>query len=114
MFEMHSYCKGCNKKLRIGYNGKTGFCRSCSQRGENNSMFGKRLPQETIEKNRIKQREASTLLWENEEYRALVITNSSKPRHEQFGIEQRERVLKWYEEHPEQRELRSTQMKIMG
>lgn len=111
-FGLRKFCSKCHVKLRIGYGGKSGLCKKCSDKnhfGENNPMFGKRVIQtdEMNEKRRI----ASKNKWKDEDYRNRVITNSSKPRNESFGREQSKRVKEWYENNPEQRSLRSERMK---
>ena len=49
--------------------------------------------------------------WKNPEYRNKVIIGISKPKHSKFKHEQSIRITKWYEDNPNQRELRSNHMK---
>lgn len=66
---------------------------------------------ETIEKIKLKTSITSKTLWSKEAYREKVIKGVSKPRPESFKLEQSERITKWFQDNPNQRELRSRAMK---
>lgn len=103
-------CKKCNKVL--SRNNKSGFCNSHRDRsGVNNPFYGKTHDHETLITIKEKCRIASIELWKDDEYRNEVIVKSSKPRHEDFGKEQSIRVKLWYDDNPEQRDIRSKRMK---
>lgn len=97
-------CENANCKKFVSINHS--LCRSCRQIGKNNPIH-----QADINKLRESCRRASKKLWENEEYRNKVITNSSKPRNNKFKEEQSERIKKWFDENPEQKEIRSQYMR---
>lgn len=95
-----------NNSCKNFVNIKNSLCRSCRQLGENN-------PIHTVDKEKFKDscRQATKKLWENEEYRNKVITNSSKPRNSEFKKEQSIRIKKWFNENPRQKEIRSQYMR---
>jgi len=121
-YDLIKKCGKCGKEL-IKTN-QSGFCNVHRNRtGKNNPMFGKSVYEgwvhkygkkiadekklAALEKNKI----ASKKLWEDDNYRNAVITNSSKPRHENFKIEQSKRIKQWYVDNPEQRKIRSISLK---
>lgn len=109
-FNLLCYCLKCNKEISCG--NKTGYCNSCRDRtGENNPFFQKHHTKETIDDLKNKCSVAAKKLWEDDEYREKVITNMSKPRNEQFAMDQSKRALEWYKNNPEQRVIRSEIMK---
>jgi len=91
---------------------KSGFCNHHRDRtGKNNPFFGHKHSQATKNATWQKLSRNSKENWKNDEYRNKVITRSSKPRHPGFGEIQRAGALRMYEEHPEQRQIRSERMK---
>ena len=92
----------CKKYVNI----KNSLCRSCRQMGENN-------PIHNVDKEKFKENISKALkkTWMNEEYRNKVIKGISKPRPEQFKKEQSKRIKKWFDENPEQKEIRSQYMR---
>lgn len=78
--------------------------------GKNNPFYGKSHSLETIKIIKEKARITSLNKWQDPVYRNKVITNSSKPRHKNFGAEQSERIKKWYIDNPEQKEIRRESM----
>src|ERR1035437_4660142 len=106
----YTHCQKC--KNPVSKNCRSGVCNKCRDRkGENNPFFGKKHNRKMIEDTKKKCAELSRQLWKDDEYRNKEIRGVSKPRREGFGDEQSERVLKWYEENPEQIMLRSEAMK---
>lgn len=102
-------CPKCGKKLLK--DNKTGFCNKHHDRtGKNNPFFGHHHTEEFKKENKVRCKINSTLLWKNPQYRNKVIKGTSKPRKKEFKKEQSERITKWYEDNPEQRELRSISM----
>jgi len=79
-------CIECKKPLAFG--NKTGYCGKCFDA----SSYWKKL-------------------WKDIEYRNSVIQGVSKPRIESFKSAQSIRVKKWYENNPDQREIRRRSMK---
>lgn len=93
-------------------NNKSGFCQKHRDRtGKNNNFYGKHHKPETKEIIRKKCQSATINLWKEEEYRKKVIKGLSKPRPDKFKKEQSVRMMKWYEDNPEQRDIRSKSMK---
>jgi G:T-mismatch repair DNA endonuclease (very short patch repair protein) len=108
--KMRKKCFTCGKLL-LDKN-ISGFCNLHRDRnGENNPFYGKRHKTETIERMKEKTRNASKNLWRNKEYRDKVILGMSKPRSLKFKAEQSIRVAEWYKNNPNQRTLRSVNMK---
>lgn len=108
--KLNKRCLVCDKLL-LDTN-KTGFCKKhrdiC---GKNNPFYGKKHSTETIEKIKEKNRDISTSLWKNDTYRNKVICGVSKPRKPEFKNEQSIRIKEWYDNNPNQREIRSCYMK---
>ncbi|MFA5174775.1 MAG: DUF559 domain-containing protein [Candidatus Pacearchaeota archaeon] len=110
VYKLNRRCLKCNK-LIVDHS-KTGYCNKHRDRsGKNNPFHGRKHTKESIEKAKIKISIASKNLWKDPIYREKVIRNSSKPRKESFKKEQSERLIKWYTDNPEQRKIRSKQMK---
>lgn len=108
-FGLIRICKKCGKE--VSKNCKTNICNHCRDRsGKNNPFYGKKHKKESIEKAKIKCSNASKKNWENQKYRDKVIKATSKPRKKSFGEEQSKRVLQWYKDNPEQKEIRSKLM----
>ena len=93
---------GCKNIVNI----KNSLCRSCRQLGENN-------PIHKVDKEKFRENISKSLkkTWLNEEYRNKVIKGISKPRPEHFKKEQSIRIKKWFDENPEQKEIRSQYMR---
>lgn len=109
-YKLGKKCLKCGSRL-LDKN-KTGFCNKHRDRtGKNNPFFGKHHSKETIEKSRPKLSSASKKLWQKKEYRDKVIKGVSKPRREGFKAEQSARVTQWYQDHPEQRTVRSVALR---
>lgn len=110
-FNLHKYCKICGCTLPE-YN-ISGFCNNHRDRtGVNNPFFGKQHKKETIDKAKIKCKEYTKKLWQNNTYREAVIANATgKTRSDKFKKEQSERVSQWYKNNPVQLEIRSNAMK---
>jgi G:T-mismatch repair DNA endonuclease (very short patch repair protein) len=103
-------CSKCQNP--VSKNCKTGFCNSCRDRsGINNPFFGRTHNIETIDAMKIKCRIKSKELWLKDDYRSKVIERSSKPRHKDFKVNQSKNTKKYYNEHPEQKIVRSIEMK---
>lgn len=103
-------CLKCKKS--VSKNCKTGFCNACRDRsGINNPFFGKTHKEETINAMKAKCKEKTEMLWLNDDYRNKVIERSSKPRHKNFKESQSKTIKQYYEDHPEQKQLRSIKMK---
>ena len=103
-------CSKCGASLSKGCK-KGDVCKKCYDwTGKSNPFFGKKHSTETVEKIRDKTSIVSLENWKNEDYRRRVILGTSKPRRSGFGKEQSKRVLKWYQENPEQKHLRSERM----
>ena len=110
MFNLILKCKTCGKEL--SKNNRSGYCNIHRDRtGANNPFFGKTHSVKTIRQLKEKCAIASKKMWEDDEYRNKVITNSSKPRSEQAKKNISEAVTKWYEDNPNEREKRSEYMK---
>lgn len=109
----HGLLKLCVKcKVIITRKATGDYCNRCRDRsGANNPFYGKTHSEDTKNILVDKCRAATTKMWEDEEYRNKVISGTSKPRREEFKIEQSERVTKWYEDNPDQRGLRSIAMR---
>jgi G:T-mismatch repair DNA endonuclease (very short patch repair protein) len=108
-FNLLYYCEVCGEE--ISHN-KTNCCNHCRDRnGENNPFFNKTFSKDALERISSKNRIATTEKWKNEEYRSNIISKVSKPRREGFKEEQSARVIKWYKENPDQRDIRSIAMK---
>jgi Zn-finger nucleic acid-binding protein len=60
---------------------------------------------------KIKCRIKSKELWLKDDYRSKVIERSSKPRHKDFKTDQSKSTKKYYNEHQEQKVIRSIKMK---
>jgi len=102
-------CKTCN--IFITDTNKTGFCIKHNKIGSLNPFFGKKHSKESLELSRIKNIKSSCKNWQNPIYREKVIKSISKPRNDNFKKQQSKRFKKWYEDNPEQRQIRSNQMK---
>ena len=104
------YCQFCNRK--ISRRNKKRICTHCLDRsGVKNPFYGKLHSKETIEKSKIKIQQKLKNKWKEKEYREKVIKAISKPRYENFGTEQSERIKQWYIDNPEQRIIRRNKMK---
>ena len=109
-FKLNRVCPTCG--IRVSDTNKSGSCnRHRDRTGTNNPFYGKRHSKETIEAMTEKTRAATIKKWEDPEYRNKVIEGTSKPRRISFKKEQSARITKWYEDNPEQREIRSKRMK---
>lgn len=109
-YKLNKKCKKCGRPI-IDKN-KSGFCNHHRDRtGKNNPFYGKKHKRETIEKAKRKLSKISKNLWQDPVYRQKVIAGVSKPRKESFRKEQSERIKQWYQNNPEQREIRSEHMK---
>lgn len=109
-FNLIQRCKVCNKELIKG--NKTGYCSIHRDRtGKNNSFYGKTHNKQTVDKIKEKTRETSKKLWEDPEYRKKVIDGTSKPRSEEGKQNISNAVKGWYDDNPNQKELRSNMMK---
>jgi G:T-mismatch repair DNA endonuclease (very short patch repair protein) len=103
-------CQKCGKL--VSKNCKSGFCNTCRDRsGVNNPFYGKHHTKETIDNIKLNTSLSTTELWKNIEYRNKVIKGASKPRKPSFSDEQSKRILQWYIDNPEQREIRRSHMK---
>lgn len=100
-----------NHKKILKENGER-LCTSCCKKGERNGFYGKTHTEDTINQIKSTASEISKRHWQDPEYRKRVIDGVSKPRREGFGKEQSERITQWYEDNPEQRNIRSEQMKM--
>lgn len=109
-YSLKKRCKECNKLL-LNSN-KSGYCNIHRDRtGKNNSFYGKKHQQETINIIKRKNKLASENLWKNNIYRDKVISGVSKPRREGFKKEQSDRIKEWFKNNPEQRKIRSAHMR---
>jgi len=109
-YSLRKRCKKCNKAL-LNKN-KSDYCNIHRDRtGKNNSFYGKKHKQETIDTIKRKNKLISENLWKNKSYRNRIILGVSKPRREGFKEEQSIRIKKWFENNPKQRNLRSLCMK---
>ena len=103
-------CQSCGIELSKKCAGD--YCNHCRNRtGVNNPFYGKHHTKESIEQAKQKLRIISIEKWKDPEYRAKVIRGVSKPRSKQFKKEQSIRTKKWFEDNPEQRTIRSINMK---
>lgn len=103
-------CKVCCREI-LDKN-KTGYCVHCRDRhGETNPFYGKKHKKEVIEGMKVRLSIISKKNWKNQEYREKVIKAVSKPRRKEFGKEQSDRIIQWYKDNPNQREIRSESMK---
>lgn len=109
-FKLNRHCPKCGKL--ISDQNKTGFCNLHRNRtGANNSFYGKKHSEETLNRIKEKTKKASTELWKNEEYRNNVLAAvTGLKRSEQFKKEQSERVKHQFDD-PQQRKIRSERMK---
>jgi G:T-mismatch repair DNA endonuclease (very short patch repair protein) len=108
--KLHRICAVCGTS--ISDTNKSGCCNKHRDRtGPNNPFYGKTHSKETVDAMIEKTRIASTEKWKDPDYRKKVIDGTSKPRKASFKGEQSLRILKWYEDHPEQRASRSKDMK---
>lgn len=109
-FNLIRKCINCGKELSKKCRGN--FCNKCRDRtGSLNPFYGKRHKEEIIDIIKFKLAEASRKNWTNPDYRDKVIKAMSKPRHDNFKLEQSARLIKWYNDNPEQRHIRSVAMK---
>jgi len=103
-------CLTCGKE--ISDKNKSGYCKKhLDVSGEKNPFYGKTFSEETLNRIKQKTREASIKKWQDPVYRDKNIKSTSKPRKPSFSIEQKIRIKKWYQDNPEQRDIRSVQMK---
>lgn len=110
MFDLLPRCDKCGKEL--SKNNKYGYCAKCRDKsGENNPFYGKQHSEEVIEKLRESSRISTHEKWKDPNFRNNIINKISKPRPEYFKKEQSERIKKWFDDNPEQREIRSNYMK---
>jgi G:T-mismatch repair DNA endonuclease (very short patch repair protein) len=111
-------CADCNSKIeRICSTknidkifNKVFYCNKCKYKGERNPFFGKTFKPETLERIKLKNSETFKRKWKDSEYREKVIKAISKPRRQGFKQEQSIRITKWFEDNPEQRNIRSKSM----
>lgn len=87
------------------------LCTSCCKKGSRNGFYGKTHTDDVVKQIKSVTKEKSTDLWKDPVYREKVVKGVSKPRREGFGEEQSERISQWYEDNPEQRDIRSIKMK---
>jgi len=110
-FNLHRRCLTCNKI--IGFKNKGNYCDKHRDRtGKNNPFYGKTHDREMIERTKNKLSKISKTLWEDPKYREKIKqTTTGLKRTDKFKKEQSQRVKKWYEDNPNQREIRSYHMK---
>jgi len=103
-------CLNCGKK--VSKNCRLGYCNNCRNRsGKNNPFYGKKHTKETIDKIKEVTSLASIEKWKDKEYRNKVIKAVSKPRRKGFKKEQSERIKKWFDDNPIQKDIRRKKMK---
>ena len=102
---LNKECKSCGKPLED--KNKSGFCQTHMNVGVNNPLYGKHPSQETI----AKRTQAIKKRWEDDEFRSEMAKKFSKPRRMGFKEEQSKRMTEWYEDNPEQREIRRESMR---
>ena len=113
-FDLVLKCKKCNAILKhISKKRKTDYCNHCRDRtGINNPFFNKNHSNETKQHLSETSSISSKSLWQNDEYRNKVISHiTGLKRSDEFKEEQSKRIIKWYEENPEQQQIRSGYMK---
>lgn len=104
------FCKVCG--VEICCLNKTGCCTHCRDRnGENNPFFNKTHTKETRKILSVKTSKNNKELWKDKIYRDKVIKGTSKPRSDKFKKEQSERTTKWFKDNPEEKQIRSKNMK---
>ncbi len=109
-FNLLCFCKVCGKEICCL--NKSKCCTHCRDRtGTNNPFYNKNHSENTIKILKEKNRKNTKKLWLDENYRNKVIKRMSKPRSEKFKKEQSERITKWYTRNPDQRLIRSKNMK---
>lgn len=115
-YKLMRTCPTCGAK--VSDQNKSGFCnRHRDRTGANNSFFGKKHRQETLDKAKEKCREASLKLWQNEEYvervKAGLKSEKNLKAHssEEFRKKQSDNAIKQMQ-NEEQRKLRSQSMKL--
>ena len=109
-YKLNRTCPTCG--VRISDKNKSGFCKKHLDRtGENNPFFGKTHSKETREILKIKCKEATTKMWQDEEYRNKVIQNATGlKRDEKFKETQRQNAYKQFQD-KHQRDIRSERMR---
>lgn len=106
------YCLKCGKELSKNCKGE--HCGKHRDRsGANNPFYGKTHTAETKRRIVKQTRAASKKLCENESYRKKVIEGVSKPRNEEGKKNISNAVSEWYKSNPDQRIIRSQNMKRM-
>lgn len=109
-FNLLKLCVKCG--VEVSKTAKGDHCNRCRDRsGANNPFYGKTHDRETIERTKNKLSLISKELWGDPTYREKVVAGVSKPRRDSFKAEQSERMKKWYEKNPEQRDIRADHMR---
>lgn len=113
-FDLVARCRSCGKPLPyLKVEGVETACAKCRDRfGAKNSFYGKTHSTETLAELAVKCRGASIEKWKDPTYRQNVVSGTSKPRRAGFGAEQSRRIRQWYQDNPEQRNIRSRKMAL--
>lgn len=110
VYKLNRKCSKCS--IKITDKNKSGLSLvHVDKSGKNNSFYGKKHSIEVINIIKEKCKLASEKLWKDSNYRQKVIKNSSKPRKPSFKIEQSKRIIQWYKDNPNQKQIRSIAMK---
>ena len=108
--KLNKHCLKCG--CRISDKNKSGYCNAHRDRtGANNPFFGRKHSKETVDKIKLATADASKKLWEDDSYRAKVISGmTGLTRSDEFKALQSKNAHEQFKD-PEQRKLRAERFK---